>query len=319
MINLFEFDNHVIDTSTFDHLLHGEVVKQFEQEICEYVGAKYAASFFSASYALYTIMKSEVCRTPWIKKVIDIPSMIPPVVPNVIVDAGYGISFNDDIDWVGGSYTMTDGLVDSAQKLNRNQYAEECDPDDLLVFSMYPTKPLSSLDGGVVVSNNKKKIDDLKSLSFYGMEYAEESWSRVQKQVGFKAYMSTMQATIASRNLKTLDSKYERIDEIRNKYNSEFGLENTSRHLYRINTLDNEAEMKYFNKNGIVTGVHYKPQHENPVFSEFNDEHEQFFFHQQVTLPSRSTLSIPLHNKLTDEQVDYIIKTVKESDVYANS
>ena len=315
MINLFEFDNHVIDTSTFDHLLHGEIVREFEQEICEYVGAKYAASFFSASYALYAIMKSEVCRTPWIKRVIDMPSMIPAVVPNVVVDAGYDISFNDNIDWVGGSYTLTDGLVDSAQKLNRNQYADECDPDDLLVFSMYPTKPLSSLDGGVVVSNNKEKIDDLKSLSFYGMEYAEESWSRVQKQVGFKAYMSTMQATIASRNLKTLDSKYERIDEIRNKYNSEFGLENTSRHLYRIELQDNTAGIPYFKSRGIVTGIHYKPQHENPVFKHYVDSNEELFFHQEVTIPSRQTLSIPLHNKLTDDQVEYIIKTVKESDV----
>ncbi len=309
MINLFEFDNHIIDTSTFDHLLHGEVVKQFEQEICEYVGAKYAASFFSASYALYAIMKSEVCRTPWIKKVIDIPSMIPPVVPNVIVDAGYGISFNDDIDWVGGSYTMTDGLVDSAQKLNRNQYAEECDPDDLLVFSMYPTKPLSSLDGGVVVSNNKKKIDDLKSLSFYGMEYAEESWSRVQKQVGFKAYMSTMQATIASRNLKTLDSKYERIDEIRNKYNSEFGLENTSRHLYRIKVQDNIDAMSYFKDKGIITGIHYKPQHDNLVFSNFNDGAKNL---EKVKLASKQTVSIPLHHNLTDEHIEYIITEVKD-------
>ena len=64
MINLFEFDNHVIDTSDFDHLLHGEIVREFEQEICEYVGAKYAASFFSASYAMYSILKSESCGTP---------------------------------------------------------------------------------------------------------------------------------------------------------------------------------------------------------------------------------------------------------------
>ncbi len=85
--------------------------------------------------------------------------------------------------------------------------------------------------------------------------------------------------------------------------------------MYRINTLDNEVAIKYFNKNGIVTGIHYKPQHENPVFSEFNDDNEQFFFHQQVTLPSRSTLSIPLHDKLTNEEVNYIIKTVKECNV----
>jgi len=309
MINLFEFDNHVIDTSTFDHLLHGQIVSDFEQQICEYVGAKYAVSFFSASYALYAIMKSSVIQTP---NCISIPSMIPPVVPNVLVDAGCDIRFTNDIDWIGGSYVLTDGVVDSAQRLDRNQYKDECDPDDLLVFSMYPTKPLSSLDGGVVVSNNKEKIDDLKSLSFYGMEYSENSWNRIQKQVGYKAYMSTLQSTIASRNLKTLDQKYDRIDEIRSVYNREFGLDNTSRHLYRILVNNNQDAIPYFKDKGIVTGIHYTPQHLNPVFEKYLDEYGEHFFHMDVTIPSRKFLSIPLHHKLSNEEINYIIQTVKE-------
>jgi UDP-4-amino-4,6-dideoxy-L-N-acetyl-beta-L-altrosamine transaminase len=310
MIDLFAFDDHVIDTSTFNHYLHGSIVNEFENELCEYVGAKYAASFFSASYAIYSIIKSKVVNTP---EIFSIPSMIPPVVPNCIVDAGAKITFNNDIVWVGNSYKLCDGVIDSAQRLDKNQFANESKPDDLMIFSMYPTKPLPSLDGGVVVSNNKEKIDDLKSLSFYGMEYAADSWSRSQKQVGFKAYMSTMQATIASKNLKNLDSKYAIIDNIRNTYNREFGLKNTSRHLYRIDVKNNSDAISHFKEKGITTGIHYKPQHLNPVFYEYNDPHEEFFFHKEVTTPSRTTLSIPLHHKLTNDQVQYIIKTTKES------
>jgi len=109
VINLFEFDNHTIDTSEFDHLLHGQIVKDFEQEICEYVGAKYAASFFSASYALYAIMKSSVCITP---DNITIPSMIPPVVPNVLVDAGVNIEFNSNTDYVMELLTLHSNLIE---------------------------------------------------------------------------------------------------------------------------------------------------------------------------------------------------------------
>ena len=312
MINLFEIDNHVIDTSTFDHHLHGSIVREFEDQICEYVGAKYAASFFSASYALYAIMKSDQCAAP---DKITIRSMIPPVVPNALVDAGTEIKFNSDTDWVGGSYSLCSGVVDSAQQLNKNQYTNHLWDNQfgngLMVFSFYPTKPLSSLDGGIVVSDSKEKIDDLKSLSFYGMEYAEDSWSRVQKQVGFKAYMSTMQATIASRNLEKLDEKYEKIDHVRDRYNQAFDLKNTSRHLYRIEVDDNERAIEHFKSKGIVCGVHYKPQHLNPVFSKYNDLNEEFYFHQDVTIPSRKTLSIPLHHKLTSEHVEYIISEVK--------
>lgn len=316
MINLFEFDNHIIDTSDFDHLLHGQIVKDFEQEICEYVGAKYAASFFSASYALYAIMKSELCATPKWPTKLSIPSMIPPVVPNALVDAGVDISFNSDTEWVGSAYQLCDGVVDSAQQLDRDQYKnhpwDRNSGNGLMVFSFYPTKPLSSLDGGIVVSDNKAKIDDLKSLSFYGMEYNEDSWSRVQKQVGFKAYMSTMQATIASKNLKNLDCKYEKIDSIRERYNQAFGLKNTSRHLYRINVENNTKAIPHFRERGIVTGIHYAPQHLNPVFEKYSDLEREFFFQQDVVIPSRKTLSIPMHHKLTDEQINYIIQEVKE-------
>lgn len=309
MINLFAFDDHVIDTSTFDHYLHGSIVRQFENELCEYVGAKYAASFFSASYAIYSIIKSKVVNTP---EIFSIPSIIPAVVPNCIVDAGAKITFNDNINWVGNSYKLCDGVIDSAQRLDRGQFMNESKPDDLMLFSMYPTKPLPSLDGGVVVSNNKEKIDDLKSLGFYGMEYAEDSWSRSQKQVGFKAYMSTMQATIASKNLKNLDSKYKKIDEIRERYNSAFGLKNNSRHLYRIEVDDNSKAIEYFKNRGILCGIHYKPQHLNPVFMEYNDLLKEFYFHEEVTIPSRKTLSIPFHHKLTTEQIEFIIKEVRE-------
>jgi len=313
-INLFEFDDHVIDTAEFDHYLHGEVVKEFEQAICEYVGAKYAASFFSASYALYCIMKSRVC-TPSVPLImnhtgrfaptVSVPSMIPPVVPNAIRSVGYDLDFTDDTAWVGGSYQLLENVIDSAQRLDRNQYVNECADDDLLVFSFYPTKPLSSLDGGIVVSNNKEKIDDLKSLSFYGMEYHEDSWSRNQIQVGYKAYLSTMQATIAHRNLQNLDKKYEIIDSVRDQYNKEFDLNNTSRHLYRIEVDDNEKAINHFKERGIVCGIHYAPLHNSPVFSTGQNL-------PSVVAASEKTLSIPLHHKLTSSDVSYIIKSVTD-------
>lgn len=313
-INLFEFDDHVINTADFDHYLHGEVVKEFEQAICEYVGAKYAASFSSASYALYCIMKSKLC-TPSVPLIVgnagrfaptvSVPSMIPPVVPNAIRGVGFNLNFTDDTTWVGGSYQLLENVIDSAQRLDRDQYVNECADDDLLVFSFYPTKPLSSLDGGIVVSNNKEKIDDLKSLSFYGMEYHEDSWSRKQIQVGYKAYLSTMQATIAHRNLQNLDKKYEIIDSTRDQYNKEFDLNNTSRHLYRIEVDDNKKAISYFKEKGIICGVHYAPLHTSPVFSTGQDL-------PSVVDASEKTLSIPLHHKLTSSDVSYIIESVKD-------
>lgn len=108
MINLFHIPQHTINTSEFSHLLHDEIIEEFEQAFAEYVGAKYACFANSASSLLYLSLRK---RNTTVK----IPSIIPPVVPNVIVNSGNNIEFYDDIDWVGDMYQIHDGIWDSAQ------------------------------------------------------------------------------------------------------------------------------------------------------------------------------------------------------------
>ena len=53
MIQLFNVNNYIIDTSEFSNLLHDEVVIKFEETIANYVGAKYACSINSATNAIF--------------------------------------------------------------------------------------------------------------------------------------------------------------------------------------------------------------------------------------------------------------------------
>ena len=80
MIKLFNVNHYEIDTSRFSNLLHDEVVTDFEHKFAEYVGAKHACSANSASSLLFLAL-SKLSTT------ISIPSTIPPVVPNVIINA----------------------------------------------------------------------------------------------------------------------------------------------------------------------------------------------------------------------------------------
>ena len=56
MVNLFNIENHIIDTSKFNHVLHDNCVKEFENTIANYVGAKYACGVSSATNAIYLAM-----------------------------------------------------------------------------------------------------------------------------------------------------------------------------------------------------------------------------------------------------------------------
>ena len=99
MINLFNVNNYVIDTSKFGNHLNGKVVRKFEEDFCEYVGAKYGCTTSSATNAIFLATLNKDTN-------IKIPSIIPPVVLNAVIHAGNAYSFNDDINWVGHPYVL---------------------------------------------------------------------------------------------------------------------------------------------------------------------------------------------------------------------
>ena len=306
MIKLMHVNDYTIDTSKFRPLLNDGVVEELENKIADYVGAKYACSIHSATMAIFlSLLEKE-------KQTITIPSIIPPVVPNAVLTSGHDIAYKDDINWVGHSYTLHQfedyKIIDSAQQLDRNQFKDQANDEDLMIFSFYPTKPVGSIDGGMIVSNDKQKIDRLKTLSRYGTNFEDNSWERKFILPGWKMYMNSVQAYVALQNFLKLDDKAARFDEIRGIYNSEFGLNNTSRHLYRIRVANRDSFISNMRKEGIQCGIHYRAVHDIECYQSkvttnlVNSERE-----------SNQTVSIPFHEKLTKSEINKIIKGVKNN------
>lgn len=174
-----------------------------------------------------------------------------------------------------------------------------------MIFSFYPTKPIGSCDGGMVVSNDKSKIDYLRELSLNGMSYASNNWEREIKFIGYKMYMNSIQAAIATNNFKAYDNKLSRLYEIRSFYNSKLHLANKSDHLYRIKVDNNKQFIDFMKKKNILCGIHYNSLHNHPVYS------------QNISLPfseqeSLTTVSIPFHEKLTTEELEYITQNIHD-------
>ena len=303
MIQLFNIPNYTIDTSKFSHYLHGTNVTDFEQRFAEYVGAKYAVSVNSATNAIFLMFLNK-------NLTINVPSMIPPVVLNALITSGNKINFIDDTEWIGGSYTLHKfedyKIIDSAQRVDANQFEIEANENDLMFFSFYPTKPVGSTDGGIIVSNDKQKIDYLRMLSFNGMSFAENNWDRKICMPGYKFYMNSIQAYIANENLSKLEHKKRRLFEIRNIYNKELGYNNTSEHLYRINVKDRNEFIKHMKSVGILCGIHYESQHCNDVYTK-----SAKFICPNSELESVTTVSIPFHESLTKNELTHIIKNIK--------
>jgi len=302
MIKLFNINDYQIDTSELGNLLHGEIVQAFEKEFAEYVGAKYACFADSASSLLYLSLRG-------LNTTIKIPSIIPPVVPNVIISSGNKLEFYDDIDWVGGMYELYPGIWDSAQRVDRDQYHKfsNCD-SDVMIFSFYPTKPVGSCDGGMVVSNNKHIIDKYKTMVLNGTKPSENAWERKQVMLGYKMHGNSIQAKIGWENLQRLDKKNRILDEIRLAFNEDLGYNNKSRHLYRIRVKDNAKFLEEMKKVGIQCGIHYKAFHKSHLIKNM----VKYKPMPKSELEEKQTASIPFHEHLTNLDIKHITENVKK-------
>lgn len=320
---LFNVNNYNIDTKKFNHLLH-DFESELEEKICEYVGADYACIGNSAS-SLMALALIKIRGLGSVEKFssspIYIPSMIPIAVSNVVHNSRIPFCFKDDVEWVGRSYvlynlaTLFDGsegqrpykIIDSAQEVRRNQFEEDAENEDLMIFSLYPTKPIGGMDGGIIVSNDKNKIDYFRAATHLGVSSVDnESWKRTLTFPGWKMHPNSAQCYFALKNLEKLDEKNEKLDIIRKKYNEAFGIYNNSRHLYRVDIKNRKEFRSSLESKGIQTGIHYGPAHMYPFYRSY------VLDMSNTNEKSKTTVSIPFNENLKTKDVDFIIKQVEE-------
>ena len=292
MIRLFNINDYQINTNELGNILHGEIVEEFEQAFAEYVGAKYACFANSASSLIYLSLKG-------LNTTVKIPR---------IVSSGNKMEFYDDIDWVGGIYELHPGIWDSAQMVDKNQYAKIATGADVMIFSFYPTKPVGGCDGGMIVSDSKYVIDRYKTMVLNGTKPSKNAWDREQVMLGYKMHGNSIQARMAYENLKKLDKKNNTLDQIRLAFNESLGYNNKSRHLYRIRVKDNSKFIEEMKKVGIQCGIHYKAFHKHYLVKNIVKYRDM----PKSDLEEKQTVSIPFHEKLSSNNVEYIIDNIRK-------
>ena len=206
---------------------------------------------------------------------------------------------------------------------------------DLGVFSFYATKNIVTGEGGMVISEDKKKISRIKTLALHGM--SNDAWKRFSdegykhylvEEAGFKYNMLDLQAAIGIHQLKRVDKYSRRREIIWNHYLKEFSnypismasqIEKNTRHAYhlfilRINEvkcgINRDKFLNKMNEKKIGCGVHYKAIPDHPFYKKkynwnINDYKNAIDF-------GNETVSIPLSGILTDNEVERVTNAVKE-------
>lgn len=230
-------------------------------------------------------------------------------------------------------------LADSAHAFGASRKGKMCGEEaDFTSFSFHAVKNLTTAEGGAVVWKDIPGIDNewiykqYQLLSLHGQtkdalnKTKLGSWEYDIMLPAYKCNMTDIMGGIGLAQLKRYSQLLARRKDIIEKYNDGFkdldiqvlnhfdDEHQSSGHLYlvRINNITLEQRNEIIVKmaeRGIACNVHYKPlpmltAYKNLGFDIKDYPNAYDLFVNEVTLP--------LHTKLSDEDVEYIINNFKE-------
>lgn len=219
--------------------------------------------------------------------------------------------FGEPINWRSKKFSVPT-ISDSAQSTGA-RYNNEIVGSiaDFTCFSFYPTKNLSCLgDGGAIVTDHKDHAERIRMIANHG----QKSKFNVE-YIGYNSRLDSIQADILNSKLPLLDNWNKRRRQIASYYNQElknyFALVPSDLLAYNvvhqyILMSDNTLELQqHLTEHKIESRRYYG-----------NLAYKQPAYNLQIHLPntekaSKSNLAIPVHQYLTDNEVEYVINTVK--------
>jgi len=295
--------DQVIRVMRRGYLTQGRETRVLEKEFSRYVGSKYAIAVSSCTDGLFLSLK---CNGIGRGDIVSIPSLTFASVANVILHCDAKIAWEDK-SYVGSAYYLKNNrpfkIVDSAHQIERALYHDY--RGALMSFSFYPTKQISSAEGGMICLNDHYAMEWLEKARWHGRKGGGFNYSI--EMPGWKMNMTDVQAVIALVQLTKLDDMNRKRRVIVDYYNRELGESVSSLHLYTIQVENRDTFIEYMDRKGINCSVHYyTPLHKQPAYKEFD-----------TCLPTteyiaKHIVSLPLYPDMTTDEADYVVSAVKE-------
>ena len=199
-------------------------------------------------------------------------------------------------------------------------------------FSFYPTKNLTTIEGGMVITNDKKIADFIQLARNHGMSRslmsrysAGKPWEYDIKDIGYNYRLDDIRSALGISQLQKLTILNKKRLIAFSYYNkglknipgliipNEKNFKNNSCHLYiiRITSDAKISRDKLFyslQKKGIGSSVHYKPLHEFTLFRKKGVSRNSLSISKRIY---KEILSLPMYPQLARSSQDYVIKSIK--------
>ena len=207
-----------------------------------------------------------------------------------------------------------------------------CQFSDITIFSFHPVKIITTAEGGIATTNDKKLLNQMQLFRTHGItknpkymtKNSEGNWYYQQINLGFNYRMNELQAALGISQMNRLDEfvknkhilkeRYDRflsiLPIIKPYYSSNVY---SALHLYPIQIDRNKSNFsrkKLFNelrKKGIGVNIHYIPIHTQPYFLNMGFKHGDFPIAESYY---QNSISLPLFSQMSFNEQDKVINTL---------
>jgi dTDP-4-amino-4,6-dideoxygalactose transaminase len=192
-------------------------------------------------------------------------------------------------------------------------------------FSFDPIKTITCGEGGAVVVHDKGLYEHLVRKRILGID--KDTWHRYQNRrswfyevitPGFRYHMSNINAAIGLVQLRRIDEFIGSRRDLVRTYNDalsdisglrllDHDLEQTAPFCYIVRVLNGRRDelLEFLEKRGIGAGVHYIPNHLQPLFKTHNSLPVTERLYGEI-------LSLPLYSSLTHKEVGQVVQAIEE-------
>ncbi len=337
----------VLEVLNSKQLTQGKRSLLFEEALCEFLGVKHALVFNSATSALLTLYRNFSDFNADCNEIITTPISFV-ATANMLLESGYkpvfaGIKNDGNIDElaleklinektkaiVSVDYAGKSVEIGSIQKLcKRHSLSFLSDSSHALgseyqnkkvggfalasVFSFHAIKPITTAEGGAVVTNDGELYEKMKWFRSHGM-IKKDFFEGEVKSIGHNFRLNEIQSALGLSQLKKAPLLMQKREEIALIYDRIFKdnpyftplhplLKNkSSNHLYPILMRQKfftckKLILENLHKRGILAQVHYKPIYQYQLYQQlFNTaplKSAEDFYRAEISLPCHANLDL---------------------------
>ncbi|QDY58414.1 UDP-4-amino-4,6-dideoxy-N-acetyl-beta-L-altrosamine transaminase [Helicobacter pylori] len=337
----------VLEVLNSKQLTQGKRSLLFEEALCEFLGVKHALVFNSATSALLTLYRNFSGFSADRNEIITTPISFV-ATANMLLESGYtpvfaGIKNDGNIDElaleklitkktkaiVSVDYAGKSVEIESIQKLcKKHSLSFLSDSSHALgseyqnkkvggfalasVFSFHAIKPITTAEGGAVVTNNSELYEKMKLFRSHGM-LKKDFFEGEVKSIGHNFRLNEIQSALGLSQLKKAPFLMQKREEIALVYDRIFKdnpyftplhpllKDKSSNHLYPILMRQKfftckKLILENLHKRGILAQVHYKPIYQYQLYQQlFNTaplKSAEDFYRAEISLPCHANLNL---------------------------